>query len=76
MALLHLEPSFEYETVPKLAAHAFLKAKVKNDTDYALLEGPANVFLDNNFVSKVGNSKEPSETVKNNLCVCVGFRLV
>lgn len=53
VAAVNLTPHFEYETVPKLAAHAFLKAKAKNESPYAFLEGPANVFLDNNFVTKV-----------------------
>lgn len=52
IALISLRPSFEYEAVPKLVPHAFLKVKVKNDSMFALLEGPANVFLDNNFVAK------------------------
>ena len=50
---IDLKPTFEYTSVPKLVAHAFLKAKVTNDSNYALLAGPANVFLDNNFLTKV-----------------------
>eukprot|EP00112_Aurelia_sp_Birch-Aquarium-sp1_P013062 Seg2757.3 transcript_id=Seg2757.3/GoldUCD/mRNA.D3Y31 product="Protein F37C4.5" protein_id=Seg2757.3/GoldUCD/D3Y31 len=49
---IDLKPKFEYTSVPKLVAHAFLKAKVTNDSNYALLAGPANVFLDNNFLTK------------------------
>eukprot|EP00112_Aurelia_sp_Birch-Aquarium-sp1_P008378 Seg1920.2 transcript_id=Seg1920.2/GoldUCD/mRNA.D3Y31 product="Protein F37C4.5" protein_id=Seg1920.2/GoldUCD/D3Y31 len=49
---INLKPTFEYTSVPKLVAHAFLKAKVTNDSNYALLAGPANVFLDNNFLTK------------------------
>jgi hypothetical protein len=30
-----------------------LKAKVKNTSAYAMLAGPANVFLDNNLIAKV-----------------------
>lgn len=52
VASVNLSPHFDHETVPKLAAHAFLKAKTKNDSTYAFLEGPANIFLDNNFVTK------------------------
>ena len=48
-----LNPEFEYETVPRKNAHAFIKAKVKNESQYSLLAGPANVFFDNNFVAKV-----------------------
>ena len=50
---IELKPDFEYVTVPKLVAHAFLKAKVKNESPYALLAGDSNVFLDNNFLTKV-----------------------
>jgi len=42
---------FRYSTIPKLMAYAFLKVKVKNSTDFPLLPGSTNVFLDNNFVS-------------------------
>ncbi len=45
------DASFRYSTVPKLMTYAFLKAKVKNTTDYPLLPGSTNVFLDNNFIS-------------------------
>jgi uncharacterized protein (TIGR02231 family) len=49
--IVHLTPEFHYVTVPKMSAHAFLKATVQNTTEYALLSGPVNVFLDNNFVA-------------------------
>ena len=49
---IDLKPTFEYETVPKLSQHAFLKAKVKNESRYSMLAGPANVFLDQSFVTK------------------------
>ena len=43
---------FRYSTIPKLSPYAYLKAKVKNNTDYPFLAGETNVFLDNNFVAK------------------------
>lgn len=43
---------FRYSTVPKLSPYTYLKAKVKNDTDYPFLAGETNVFLNNNFVAK------------------------
>lgn len=52
IVMIELKPTFEYETVPKLSQHAFLKAKVKNESRYHLLSGPANVFLDQSFVTK------------------------
>lgn len=45
------DASFRYSTVPKLAPYAYLKAKVKNTSDFPILAGSTNVFLDNNFVA-------------------------
>jgi uncharacterized protein (TIGR02231 family) len=45
------DATFRYSTVPKLMTYAFLKAKVKNTSDFPLLPGSSNVFLNNNFVS-------------------------
>jgi uncharacterized protein (TIGR02231 family) len=42
---------FRYSSVPKLAQYAYLKAKVKNETEYPFLPGGSNIFLDNNFVA-------------------------
>ncbi len=42
---------FRYSSVPKLSPYAYLKSMVKNDTDFPLLPGETNVFLDNNFVA-------------------------
>ncbi len=53
VAIIDLKPVFEYETVPRRTAHAYLKAKVKNTSPYALLAGATNIFLDNNFIAKV-----------------------
>jgi hypothetical protein len=53
IGILNLKPKFEYEAVPRKIAHAYLKAKVSNASNYSLLAGPANVFLDNNFIAKV-----------------------
>jgi uncharacterized protein (TIGR02231 family) len=41
----------EYLTVPKRQATAFLTTKVVNSTDFPLLAGPMNVFLDGTFVA-------------------------
>ncbi len=41
----------EYRTTPKLQPSAFLTAKVTNSTDYPLLAGSMNVFLDDTFVA-------------------------
>jgi uncharacterized protein (TIGR02231 family) len=42
---------FRYSSVPKLAQYSYLKARVKNETEYPFLPGESNVFLDNNFVA-------------------------
>lgn len=52
IAQIDFKPEFEYISTPKLVAHAFLKIKTKNESSYALLAGDANVFLDNNFLTK------------------------
>ena len=72
VAQVPLDPSFEYESVPKLAAFAFLKAKVRNSSPYSLLAGPANVFLDNNFVAKV-EQKAIVNAIKNCFCISLVF---
>lgn len=62
IGIINLTPEFEYETVPKMATYAFLKAKVTNTSEYSLLAGPANVFLDNNFIAKTDlKSYSPQE---------------
>ena len=52
MAIITLTPGFEYTAFPKSSPHVYLKAKIKNDSEYALLPGPASIFLDNNFITK------------------------
>ena len=62
VATVDLKPTFEYDTVPKLAQHAFLRAKVTNDSHYPFLAGPANVFLDQSYVTETTlSSVSPSE---------------
>ncbi|HXC02291.1 MAG TPA: mucoidy inhibitor MuiA family protein [Opitutaceae bacterium] len=41
----------EYLAIPKQLAAAFLTAKVTNSSDFPLLAGAMNVFLDNTFVA-------------------------
>lgn len=62
IATIKLRPSFEYDTVPKQAQHAFLRAKVTNTSDYPLLEGKANVYLDQSYVTETSlTSVSPQE---------------
>ena len=53
VALIDLSPKFSYTSVPRLSPHSFLQAKAKNTSHYAMLAGPSNIFLDNNFIAKV-----------------------
>ncbi|MBW7894589.1 MAG: mucoidy inhibitor MuiA family protein [Opitutaceae bacterium] len=46
-----LEADSTYATTPKLRETAFLNAKVINTSDYPLLAGAMNVFLDSSFVA-------------------------
>lgn len=46
-----LEADSTYATTPKLRETAFLNAKVINTSDYPLLAGAMNVFLDGSFVA-------------------------
>ena len=55
VALIDLAPEFHYISVPRLSPHSFLQAKAKNTSPYTMLAGPANIFLDNNFIAKVGH---------------------
>jgi uncharacterized protein (TIGR02231 family) len=49
-----LKTNPEYLTVPKRQATAFLTAKVVNSSDFPLLAGAMNVFLDGTFVATSG----------------------
>jgi uncharacterized protein (TIGR02231 family) len=46
-----LKAEFNYTTTPKLLPAAFLTAKVTNASEYPLLGGALNVFLDETFVA-------------------------
>lgn len=43
--------SFRYAATPKLSEFAYLTGKIKNDSEFPLLPGKANVFYDGGFVS-------------------------
>jgi uncharacterized protein (TIGR02231 family) len=48
---------FRYSTAPKLSPHAYLKTRVTNASDFPLLPGKTNIFLDNNFVANASLSQ-------------------
>ena len=56
VAIIDLKPEFEYTMVPRMSSHTYLQAVVTNTSSYSILSGPANVFLDNNFIAKVSCS--------------------
>jgi uncharacterized protein (TIGR02231 family) len=49
---LDLGAKLDYVTAPKLAEEAYLRAKVKNTSEFALLPGTAAIFHDADFVGK------------------------
>lgn len=49
-----LAAKFDYATTPKLQPTAFLTTQVSNTTDFPLLAGALNVFLDGTFVATSG----------------------
>ncbi|KAK1226625.1 hypothetical protein PQX77_010396 [Marasmius sp. AFHP31] len=49
---LDLDAAMTWYVVPKLDTRVHLKAKVKNDSEYALLAGNASVYVDGSFISK------------------------
>ena len=53
VAIIDLKPELSYVAVPRLSPYCFLRAKVQNSSPYAMLAGPANIFLGTNFVAKV-----------------------
>lgn len=76
IGIIDLEPALDYESVPRKDSHAFIKAKVINNSQYALLAGPANVFLDNNFVAKTYlKSYSPQEELVCSLGVDPAIRI-
>ncbi|KAG9226905.1 hypothetical protein CCMSSC00406_0003422 [Pleurotus cornucopiae] len=52
IAELKLDASFSWLVVPKLDLSAHLKAQVKNVSEYTLVAGPTNVYIDGSFVAR------------------------
>jgi hypothetical protein len=46
-----LPASLQFQSTPRILEAAFLNASVNNSTDYPLLAGPMNTFLDDTFVA-------------------------
>ena len=73
---IDLETELEYSSIPKLTPFAFLTSKSKNNSDYPLLAGKTNIFLDNSFVSH-SNLKlvAPNEKFETSLGVDEGIKI-
>jgi len=52
IAVLDLQAELEWICVPREKESVFLRCKVVNSSEFTLLPGEANVFMDDNFVSK------------------------
>jgi uncharacterized protein (TIGR02231 family) len=52
VAIENLSASLDYLTVPKIAAEAYLRAKITNTSQYTLLPGQASIFHGEEFVGK------------------------
>ena len=76
ISVFEFEADFQYNSVPKMSPFAFLTAKVKNTSDFPMLAGKTNVFLDNNFVT---NSHiplvAPNEEFKTSLGIDEGIKI-
>lgn len=59
-----------YSTIPKIEPVAHLKAEIVNNTEYPLLQGLANIFLDNAFVA---NSRVNMITPNDKLLISLGI---
>ncbi|KAF9495238.1 hypothetical protein BDN71DRAFT_1431173 [Pleurotus eryngii] len=55
IAKLTLDAEFSWLVVTEVDLRAHLKAQVKNVSEYALVAGPANVYIDGSFVAKSRN---------------------
>eukprot|EP01121_Diplochlamys_sp_Union-15-3_P018773 TRINITY_DN6904_c0_g1_i1.p1 TRINITY_DN6904_c0_g1~~TRINITY_DN6904_c0_g1_i1.p1 ORF type:complete len:474 (-),score=89.17 TRINITY_DN6904_c0_g1_i1:46-1299(-) len=51
ITFLELEPEFTYIAIPMLSDRVYLKTKCENSSEFQLLPGPLNVFMDNYFVT-------------------------
>jgi len=51
VAVVALKTELNYQATPKLLPSAFLSARVTNTSDFPLLAGAMNVFLDDTFVA-------------------------
>jgi len=67
---------FKYSAVPKLIPYSYLKAKVKNESEFPFLPGESHIFLDGNFVANSNfNLVIPNEEFFTSLGVDEGMKV-
>ena len=57
ISTLELKPRLDYICIPKLAEAAYRRARVANSSDYQLLPGTANLFVEGDFVGNLALDK-------------------
>ncbi|KAF7303988.1 hypothetical protein MIND_00629800 [Mycena indigotica] len=73
---LALEAELEWVCVPKVDTRAHITAKIVNNSEYMLLDGMANMYLDGSFVARSRiPSVSPQETFKCPLGVDASLRI-
>ncbi|CAE6450532.1 hypothetical protein ACGC1H_003469 [Rhizoctonia solani] len=76
IAVLELKADLEWVCVPREKDSVFLTCKVVNSSEFTLLPGNANVFMDDNFVSKSQiEHVSPNESFKTSLGVDSSLRV-
>ncbi|KAF8199017.1 hypothetical protein BJ912DRAFT_1020342 [Pholiota molesta] len=63
IATLEFEAPLLWYTIPKVDAKIYMKAKIKNESEYMFIPGPANVYVDKSFIATTTMSAvSPEET--------------
>ncbi|QRV90683.1 hypothetical protein RhiJN_18701 [Ceratobasidium sp. AG-Ba] len=76
ITVLNLAAQLEWMSVPRKKQNAFLTCEVVNTSEYTLLPGEANVFMDDSFVTKSRiQHVAPNESFKTSLGVDPGLRI-
>ncbi|KAG9099450.1 hypothetical protein FS749_001257 [Ceratobasidium sp. UAMH 11750] len=76
ISVLEYEAELEWVCIPREKESVFLRCKVVNASEFTLLPGEANVFMDDNFVSKSRiEHVAPNESFKASLGVDSALRV-
>jgi len=72
----NFDAKFQYIAVPKITPFAYLSIKSKNKSEYPMLAGNANVFLNNSYVTNARlNLVAPNEEFQNSLGIDEGINV-